>query len=84
MPQDTDAAHAARRSRCRARAGQGADAADAVLFEGAALSHAQRLERIEKLERSESFDIGLRVIVGQRQATVSAERAQQPSGSTRS
>lgn len=49
----------------------GADAADAVLFEGAALSHAQRLGRIEKLERSEGFDIGLRVILSRRQATVS-------------
>jgi PmbA protein len=51
---------------------RGADAADAVLFEGAALSHAQRLGRIEKLERSESFDMGLRVIIGRRQAMVSA------------
>ncbi|HUZ72778.1 MAG TPA: metallopeptidase TldD-related protein [Stellaceae bacterium] len=50
---------------------QGADAADAVLFEGTALSHAQRLGRIEKLERSEGFDMGLRVLVGRRQAMVS-------------
>jgi PmbA protein len=50
----------------------GADAADAVLFEGASLSHAQRLGKIEKLERSESYDIGLRVFLGRRQAMVSA------------
>jgi len=50
----------------------GADEADALLFEGASLSHAQRMGRIEKLERSEHFDLGLRVMVGQRQAIVSA------------
>ncbi|MGH7087824.1 MAG: TldD/PmbA family protein [Stellaceae bacterium] len=50
----------------------GADAADAVLFEGMSLAHAQRLGRIEKLERSESFDVGLRVFIGKRQATVSS------------
>ncbi|MGH6990278.1 MAG: TldD/PmbA family protein [Stellaceae bacterium] len=50
----------------------GADAADALLAEGAALSHAQRLGRTEKLERSEHFDLGLRVIIGKRQAIVSA------------
>jgi PmbA protein len=50
----------------------GADAADAVLFEGASVSHAQRLGRIEKLERSETFDVGLRVFIGKRQATVSS------------
>jgi PmbA protein len=50
----------------------GADAADAVLFESASLSHAQRLGKVEKLERSESYDLGLRVFVGQRQAIVSS------------
>jgi PmbA protein len=50
----------------------GADAADAVLFEGTSLSHAQRLGQIEKLERSESYDLGLRVLVGRRQAIVSS------------
>ena len=29
----------------------GADAADAVLFEGVSLSHARRLGKVEKLER---------------------------------
>jgi PmbA protein len=50
----------------------GADAADAVLFESASLSHAQRLGKVEKLERSESYDLGLRVLIGKRQAIVSS------------
>jgi PmbA protein len=50
----------------------GADAADAVLFEGVSISHAQRLGKIEKLERSEGYDLGLRVLVGKRQAIVSS------------
>src|ERR1051326_3208670 len=49
----------------------GADAADAVLFEGISLSHARRLGQTEKLERSESQDLGLRVLVGKQQAMVS-------------
>src|SRR5947207_2144947 len=50
----------------------GADAADAVLFEGASLSHARRLGKTEKLERSEGQDLGLRVLVGKQQAIVSS------------
>jgi PmbA protein len=50
----------------------GADAADAVLFEGASIAHAQRLGKTEKLERSESYDLGLRVLVGKCQAMVSS------------
>ena len=53
----------------------GADAADAVLFDGVSLSHARRLGKTEKLERSESQDIGLRVLVGKRQAMVSSRMA---------
>src|SRR5260221_9692200 len=49
----------------------GADAADAVLFEGASLSHARRLGKTERLERSEGQDLGLRVFVGRQQAIVS-------------
>jgi PmbA protein len=51
---------------------QGADAADAVMFEGVSLSHARRLGRTEKLERSEGRDLGLRVLIGKRQAMVSS------------
>jgi PmbA protein len=50
----------------------GADAADAVLFEGIALSHARRLGKTEKLERSEGQDLGLRVFIGRQQAVVSS------------
>jgi len=49
----------------------GADNADAVFFEAASLSVAQRLGKSEKLERSESRDLGLRVLMGQRQAIAS-------------
>ena len=50
----------------------GADAADAVLFEGASLSHARRLGKTERLERSEGRDLGLRVFIGRQQAVVSS------------
>lgn len=49
----------------------GADAADAVLFEGTSLSHARRLGKTERLERSEGQDLGLRILVGRQQAMVS-------------
>jgi PmbA protein len=49
----------------------GADAADAVAFGGTALAHTRRLGKTEKLERSESQDLGLRVLVGHQQAIVS-------------
>ncbi len=50
----------------------GADQADALLYEGTSISHAQRLGKIEKLERSEGYDLGLRVLIGKRQAIVSS------------
>src|SRR3954468_22542633 len=50
----------------------GADAADAVLVEGVSLSHARRLGKTEKLERSEGQDLGLRVLIGKRQAMASS------------
>src|SRR5216684_2533799 len=49
----------------------GADAADAVAVAGTSLSHTRRLGKTEKLERSESQDLGLRVLIGKRQAMVS-------------
>lgn len=49
----------------------GADAADAVLSEAVSLRVARRLGKAEALERSEDFDLGLRVFVGKRQAIVS-------------
>ncbi len=56
----------------------GADAADAVLVEGASLSHARRLGKLEKLERAEGKDLGLRVFVGKRQAIVSSSDRSAP------
>jgi PmbA protein len=49
----------------------GADAADAVAYESASLSLTRRFGKTEKLERSESTDLGLRVFVGKSQAIVS-------------
>jgi PmbA protein len=50
----------------------GADEADALLVEGTSLSVAFRLGEPEKVERAEGEDIGLRVLVGKRQALVSS------------
>ncbi len=56
-----------------AKAGnRGADAADAVLVKSVALSHSRRLGETEKVEREESTDLGLRVLVGKKQAIVSS------------
>src|SRR5690606_33437516 len=49
----------------------GADAAEAVGAERRALGINVRLGELEEVEREESRDLGLRVFVGQRQATVS-------------
>ena len=49
----------------------GADAADAILVEQQSLSATQRLGKLEKVDRSESADVGLRVFIGKRQAIVS-------------
>jgi len=50
----------------------GADAADALLAEGVSLSLQRRLGKSEGVERAEGRDLGLRVIIGKRQAIVSA------------
>jgi len=50
----------------------GADAADAVLARGISLSQNRRLGQTELLEREEGQDLGLRVIVGRKQAIVSS------------
>ncbi|WP_374656609.1 TldD/PmbA family protein [Phenylobacterium sp.] len=49
----------------------GADAAEAVGAQRAALGINVRLGELEEVEREESRDLGLRVFIGQRQATVS-------------
>lgn len=53
----------------------GADAADAMLIVSASLAVSRRLGKIEQLERSEDFGLGLRVLIGQRQAIVSSTSA---------
>ena len=49
----------------------GADSAEAAFAERAALSVTVRLGALEEVEREEARDLGVRVFVGQRQATVS-------------
>lgn len=54
----------------------GADEADAIVADGMSISVTSRLGKLEHLERSEGGDIGLRVIIGKRQAIVaSADRS---------
>ena len=50
----------------------GADNADAVLFGSAALTHSCRLGKTEGIERAESSDLGLRVLIGKSQAVASS------------
>ncbi|MDH5490078.1 MAG: TldD/PmbA family protein, partial [Rhodospirillaceae bacterium] len=51
---------------------KGADGADAVHVDGTSLSLTYRLGEVEQLERSEGGELGLRVLVGKRQAIVSS------------
>lgn len=50
----------------------GAEAADAVVVAGDAVSIDVRAGRLEQAERAEGVDIGLRVLIGRRQACVSS------------
>ena len=50
----------------------GADAADALYVEGVSSSVSYRLGKLEDVERAESYDMGLRVFVGQKVAFVSS------------
>jgi len=50
----------------------GAEAADALVVDGTSVSVSYRLGKLEQLERSEGGDIGLRVLIGKRQAVVSS------------
>jgi PmbA protein len=50
----------------------GADQADALFVSGTSLSVSRRLGKIEEIERSETREIGLRVFVGGRSASVSS------------
>ncbi len=55
----------------------GADAADAIATDGQALSIDVRNGTLEHAERTEGIEIGLRVLIGQRQACVAASDASQ-------
>ncbi|GMV61563.1 MAG: peptide maturation [Parvibaculum sp.] len=50
----------------------GAEAAEAVVLEGTSLGVSWRLGKLEDVERSEGRDIGLRVFIGKKQASVSS------------
>src|SRR6185437_11172609 len=50
----------------------GTDAADAIAVDGVSVSVTYRLGALEQLERAEGGDIGLRVLMGKRQAIVSS------------
>lgn len=49
----------------------GADAADAVIYHAVSSGVSWRLGKLEDVDRSEGLDLGLRIMVGQRQASVS-------------
>ncbi|PKQ09415.1 MAG: modulator protein [Alphaproteobacteria bacterium HGW-Alphaproteobacteria-12] len=50
----------------------GAETAEAIVAEGTSLGVSWRLGKLEDVERSEGRDVGLRVFIGKRQATVSS------------
>jgi hypothetical protein len=72
MTRRTDRPRHPVRSDAGRRAAAGADAADAIAVDGASLSVDVLNGRLEQAERAEGVEIGLRVMVGQRQASVSA------------
>ncbi len=49
----------------------GADGADAMIYNSVSHGVSWRMGTLEDVERSESLDLGLRILVGRRQATVS-------------
>ena len=51
---------------------RGADAADALIFGTVSLDIGCRLGKTEGIERAESTDLGLRILIGKRQAVVSS------------
>ncbi|HEY4942990.1 MAG TPA: metallopeptidase TldD-related protein [Rhizomicrobium sp.] len=59
-------------SAIRAAKAAGADAADALLVENVSASVSYRLGKLEDVERAESYDLGLRVFIGQKVAFVSS------------
>ena len=71
-PLDPDALAPALKTLLSKAAHYGADAADAIATHGRSLSIVVREGDLEDVDNSEGRDIGLRVIVGQRQACVSS------------
>lgn len=69
MPRDLSLVTDALLSAARAA---GAEAADALVVEGTSLSIDVRAGALEQAERAEGIDLGLRVLLGQKQAIVSA------------
>jgi PmbA protein len=57
----------------------GADAADGIVVGGHGHSVSVRMGEVEAIERSEDHDIGLRVFVGKRNASISTSRLDQDS-----
>ena len=55
----------------------GADTADVVYFQNQSLSVAQRLGKPEAIERSEAQDLGLRVFIGKKNASISTTDMQE-------
>ncbi|MEM9428979.1 MAG: TldD/PmbA family protein [Pseudomonadota bacterium] len=56
----------------------GAEAADALVTEGDAIAMEIRAGKLETAERSEGVEIGLRVLIGRRQATVAISDSRAP------
>ncbi|MCE1234866.1 MAG: TldD/PmbA family protein [Hyphomicrobiales bacterium] len=75
---DSSALEAAARRLVEAARRAGADQADAVAVRGVSLSVGVRLGAVEDSERSEGDDFGLRVFVGRRHATVTANAFSDP------
>ncbi|MBL4915775.1 TldD/PmbA family protein [Szabonella alba] len=67
----TDTLERLTESLLRAARQAGADAADAMAVEGQSVSIDIRAGKLEQAERAEGLELGLRVLVGQRQACVS-------------
>ncbi len=53
----------------------GAEAADALIVRGTQVSVDVRQGRLEEAQRAEGIDLGLRVLIGRRQAVVSSSDA---------
>lgn len=56
----------------------GAEAADALVVRGSQVSVEVRKGRLEEAQRAEGIDLGLRVLIGRRQAVVSSSDARDP------